>query len=257
MRHRLSLQRCEIQRPSSSGLLSLLQAFAVAGSCGCGESGPAPGSDAAGEGVGAPSATAGMGASLGGASAGNPVTPAGASGGSGGTGDEVMATGIGRVGVEADSGTSGVPAEPTPNTPRVVSWETRTLSTLHTAEGADAGDIDGDGVIDLVAGPTWYKGPEFDVGGTLLPSPPSFSRDQYSTFFLTFVDDIDGDGNLDVLAIGDAEAQTVRATPTPSGTGTRVPTLSTRPGRARRSTRVSSPTNRRPSLTCPATRDGS
>jgi hypothetical protein len=115
-----------------------------------------------------------------------------------------MQTDIGSVGAERDAGPSGMAAEPEPTTPRVVSWETRTLSTLHTAEGADAGDIDGDGVIDLVAGPTWYKGPEFGVGGTLMPNPPFFSRDQYTTFFLTFVDDVDGDGGLDVLAIGDA-----------------------------------------------------
>jgi hypothetical protein len=66
------------------------------------------------------------------------------------------------------------------------------------------GDIDGDGVVDLVAGPNWYKGPGFALGGTLMANPPSFTMDQYSTFFLTFVDDLDGDGHPDVIAIGDA-----------------------------------------------------
>src|SRR6185503_5166098 len=69
---------------------------------------------------------------------------------------------------------------------------------------ADVGDIDGDGVLDLVAGPTWYKGPTFAVGGTVMPNPPSFSMNEYSTFFLTFVDDVDGDGRPDIIAVGDA-----------------------------------------------------
>jgi hypothetical protein len=49
------------------------------------------------------------------------------------------------------------------------------LSPLHYAEGADAGDINGDGVLDLVAGPNWYQGPDFGLGGTLFANPPSFS----------------------------------------------------------------------------------
>jgi len=33
---------------------------------------------------------------------------------------------------------------------------------------------------------------------------PTFTMDQYSTFFLTFVDDVNGDGRPDVIAVGDA-----------------------------------------------------
>lgn len=83
----------------------------------------------------------------------------------------------------------------------------------HVAEGADVGDIDGDGTLDLVAGPIWYKGPEFSKGGTLMASPPVFSMNQYSTFFLTFVDDVDGDGRADVIAIGDAGGGNGSGTP--------------------------------------------
>jgi hypothetical protein len=83
----------------------------------------------------------------------------------------------------------------------------------HVAEGADAGDIDGDGVVDLVAGPRWYKGPEFALGGTIIEDPPTFTRDQYSTFFLTFLGDVNGDQRLDVLAIGDAGGGNGTGTP--------------------------------------------
>jgi hypothetical protein len=94
-----------------------------------------------------------------------------------------------------------------------VAWETRTLSTQHTAEGADVGDIDGDGKLDLVAGPNWYKGPDFALGGAVMASPPTFTMDQYSTFFLTFVDDVNGDGLADVIAIGDAGGANGSGTP--------------------------------------------
>jgi hypothetical protein len=94
-----------------------------------------------------------------------------------------------------------------------VSWETRTLSTLHVAEGADVGDIDGDGVLDLVAGPNWYRGTDFGLGGTLMPNPPTFTMNEYSTFFLTFVDDVNGDGLPDVIAIGDAGGANGSGTP--------------------------------------------
>src|SRR4029077_14550844 len=85
--------------------------------------------------------------------------------------------------------------------------------TLHTAEGADVGDINGDGVIDLVAGPNWDAGTGFALGGSVMANPPSFTMDQYSTFFLTFVDDVNGDGRPDVIAIGDAGGANGTGTP--------------------------------------------
>ncbi len=97
--------------------------------------------------------------------------------------------------------------------PSMPVFETITLAEDHVAEGAAAGDIDGDGVIDLVAGPRWYKGPDFELGGALVEDPPTFSPDQYSLFFLTFVDDLNGDGLLDVIGVGDAGGGNGSGTP--------------------------------------------
>ena len=95
----------------------------------------------------------------------------------------------------------------------VPTFTTRALAMDHVAEGADVGDVDGDGVLDLVAGPRWYKGPGFELGGTVIDEPPTFTPNQYSTFFLTFVDDLNGDQRPDVLAIGDAGGGNGSGTP--------------------------------------------
>jgi hypothetical protein len=52
-----------------------------------------------------------------------------------------------------------------------------------------------------------------------IPCPRS-RRDQYSKFFLTFVDDVDGDTRPDIIASATPAAETARARPTPTGTRT-------------------------------------
>jgi hypothetical protein len=164
----------------------------------CSSNEPAPagaggsaGSSTGSSGAGGSSASGGQGGKATGGTAGAAAGTAGqaAAGSSGGGG-----TSAGSGGASGSGGGTGGP----------VVFETRTLSVDHVAEGADAGDIDGDGLVDLVAGPRWYKGPDFELGGTLMEDPPTFSKDQYSTFFLTFVGDLNGDERPDVIAIGDA-----------------------------------------------------
>ena len=119
------------------------------------------------------------------------TTGAGGSAGAAGRG--------GTTGRRAGAGRGGTGGAAT-----TVTFTTRTLSTQHFAEGADVGDINGDGMLDLVAGPNWYAGPNFALGGTVIANPPTFTMNEYSKFFLTFVDDVSGDGRPDVIAIGDA-----------------------------------------------------
>jgi hypothetical protein len=147
------------------------------------------------EGGGTAALPAGGSAGANNAAAGGNPEP-GAGGGAGGTtGGTGPAAGAG-----GSSGASGGTAQKGPWTP---AFETTTLSSRFYSEGADIGDIDNDGVLDLLAGPVWYKGPEFMPGGELF-SPPELERDQYAVFFLAFLDDLDGDGYLDVLGVGDA-----------------------------------------------------
>jgi len=166
-----------------------------------GAGGSASGGSSGGAGAGGVTGAGGSAA----AGRGGAGGPAGAGGGAGSTGrGGAGATGSagrgGAGGTGGASGTTGAGGGATTN----VTWTTRTLSTQHTAEGADVGDINGDGVLDLIAGPTWYAGPSFSVGGTVMANPPTFTMNEYSTFFLTLVDDVNDDSRPDVIAVGDA-----------------------------------------------------
>ncbi|MFK7846562.1 MAG: FG-GAP repeat domain-containing protein, partial [Rhodothermales bacterium] len=63
------------------------------------------------------------------------------------------------------------------------------------------GDISGDGQKDLVAGPFWYEGPDFETKHTFY-EPEAYSIEGYSLCFLSYVYDLDGDGMNDIFEVG-------------------------------------------------------
>jgi hypothetical protein len=107
------------------------------------------------------------------------------------------------------------------------------LRTLHTfdkiqltdkfwSEGANYGDFNHDGKMDIVSGPYWYEGPDFKVRHEYYPATQSFKatnadgvettiegfegalgvKNSYSKNFFAFTGDINGDGWTDIIVLG-------------------------------------------------------
>lgn len=91
--------------------------------------------------------------------------------------------------------TACMAAEPTPSFQKVV------LSEKFMAEGAYDGDFNRDGKPDVVAGPYWYEGPDFQKRHEVRPVQ-TFDPKEYSDNFLTFVADFNADGWADILYVG-------------------------------------------------------
>ncbi len=87
-----------------------------------------------------------------------------------------------------------------------VSFQKIQLLDRYVSEGASIGDIDMDGHMDIVAGPLWWKGPDFKEVYAYAPvkyfpiTGPGLEG--YSTNFLTFPANIDGNGWTDILQVG-------------------------------------------------------
>jgi hypothetical protein len=81
------------------------------------------------------------------------------------------------------------------------SFERQRLSDGYYSEGANAGDINGDGKPDIVSGPYWYEGPEFTTKHEIYPAKPQ-NREGYADNFFSWVYDFNGDGRNDVLVVG-------------------------------------------------------
>src|SRR5262245_25106837 len=72
-------------------------------------------------------------------------------------------------------------------------FERQQLTDVYYSEGANFGDIDGDGQMDIVHGPYWFRGPEFRESKELYPAMAQ-PRDFYADNFFSWVLDFNGDG---------------------------------------------------------------
>ncbi len=75
------------------------------------------------------------------------------------------------------------------------------LTDVYYSEGANVGDVDGDGVVDAVYGPYWFKGPDFSQRFKIY-RPKAQPREAYADHFFCWLYDFNGDDRPDILTAG-------------------------------------------------------
>ena len=83
-----------------------------------------------------------------------------------------------------------------------IRFEKLTLNDKYYCDGIAASDINGDGHVDIVAGPFWYAGPDFQRAVAFYEPKPLSPAVSPSNSMFSFVHDFSGDGSPDILVLG-------------------------------------------------------
>ena len=102
----------------------------------------------------------------------------------------------------AQTETPGPAAKAAPDANKVVhQFEQQTLTSIYYSEGTSVGDINADGVKDIVYGPYWFAGPTFHAAQEIYPARPQ-PMHGYTDHFFSWIEDFNNDGFGDVLTVG-------------------------------------------------------
>jgi hypothetical protein len=87
----------------------------------------------------------------------------------------------------------------TPNEQVSSRFRMQRINDFYYGWSAAAADINHDGIMDVVAGPFYYLGPDYQVSREIYPSQTSTVGTQYTAAMVNFASDYTGDGWPDVL----------------------------------------------------------
>ncbi|MGV3485158.1 MAG: FG-GAP-like repeat-containing protein, partial [Planctomycetaceae bacterium] len=85
--------------------------------------------------------------------------------------------------------------------PTLHTFQRQRLTEDYFSEGANVGDLNGDGAVDVVYGPYWFAGPDFTAKHEIYQPVPQ-NRRGYADNFFSWLYDFNGDGWKDILVAG-------------------------------------------------------
>ncbi len=81
-----------------------------------------------------------------------------------------------------------------------IRFERTQLDSSFRSEGVAVGDINKDGLNDIVAGFVWYEAPDWKLR-PIVENPPTYQPKGYANSFINAVSDVNSDGWLDVMVV--------------------------------------------------------
>ncbi|WP_353620848.1 PVC-type heme-binding CxxCH protein [Stieleria mannarensis] len=85
--------------------------------------------------------------------------------------------------------------------PTLHQFQRQQLTGTYFSEGVSAGDINGDGINDVVYGPYWFAGPDYQTKHEIY-SPVPQDMNRYADHFFSWIYDFDQDGWNDIFVVG-------------------------------------------------------
>ena len=84
----------------------------------------------------------------------------------------------------------------------VRTWKKIKITDKFYAEGANVGDFNKDGKMDVVAGPYWIEGPDFTKTHVFMAEEKAYDPNSYSKNFFAYTWDCNKDGWTDIIIYG-------------------------------------------------------